>query len=422
MLTIVKDMTDKKLARSITDAHLSLTRLKAEFIVTLAEFHDRGLARSHGATSTADWAARTQDIARRTAVEYVQVGTRLRPFTLLAAAFLDGRITYSKLRLLLRYMTTDNEPELLALALAHPLTELETLLAGRDRVDGGKKKAKNRLSVAVDPETGGVRFWGSLDPERGAEFLAALKIAELSQKEESGEEDADRQSANTRFGPPVAAGMSSAFAAMCHIVRSSPQNRVTAPGAQVNVLMTLDNRAYIPGHYGGQTGDVLRNALNGEMRVHLLDARGLHLKLSRRARVVTAAQEKALLARWGWRCASPGCGHNRWIQFHHIRSWAEGGETNLDNLIPLCTAHHIMLGNDELVIVPDAVDPALLRFRFAGGESYTSADRQPPMFDAALGRWADAYDHGPVPEGDEDLLQVWEAQDSFADVPAGQRG
>ena len=422
MLTRVKDMTDKKLTRSITDAHLSLTRLKAEFIVTLAEFHDRGLARRHGATSTADWAARTQDIARRTAAEYLQVGTRLRPFTLLATAFLDGRITYSKLRLLLRYATTDNEPGLLALALAHPLSELETLLAGRDRVHGGRKKAKNRLSVAVDPETGGVRFWGSLDPERGAEFLAALKIAELSQKEEGGEEEADPQSATTRFGTPVAASLTSAFAAMCHIVRSSPQSRVTAPGAQVNVLMTLDNRAYIPGHHGGQTGEVLRTALNGEMRVHLLDARGLHLKLSRRARVVTAAQEKALLARWAWRCASPGCGHSRWLQFHHIRAWAEGGETNLDNLIPLCTAHHIMLGNDEMVIVPDAVDPSLLRFRFAGGESYTSADRQPPRFDAAMGQWSDTYDHGPVPEGDEDLLQVWEAQDSFADVTAGQKG
>lgn len=420
MLTLVKNMTDKKLARSITDTHLSLTRLKAEFIVTLAEFHDRDLAPQHGATSTADWAARTQDIARRTAVEYIQVGTRLRPFTLLATAFLEGRITYSKLRLLLRYMTSDNEDELLELALAHPLTELETLLAGRDRIDGGKQKAKNRLSVTVDPETGGVRFWGSLDPERGAELLAALKIAELSQNGEETEDGADTQSATTRFGPPTATGLTSAFVAMCHIVRSSPQSRVTAPGAQVNILMTLDNRAYIPDHHGGQTGEVLRTALNGEMRVHLLDSRGLHLKLSRRARVVTPAQEKALLARWGWRCASPGCGHTRWLQFHHIRAWAEGGETNLDNLIPLCSAHHIMLGNDEMVIVSDAVDPSLLRFRFAGGESYTSADRQPAMFNAALGRWADSYDHGPVPDGDEDLLQIWEAQDSFADVPAGQ--
>lgn len=418
MLTTVREMTDQTLTRSITSTHRSLTRLKAEFIVTLAEFHDRGLAKKRGAPNTADWAVRTQDVARRTAIEYIQVGTRLRPFTMITTAFLAGKVSYSKLRLLLRYMTTENEPELLELALAHSLTELEALLAGRNRVSGSQKKAKNRLSVTVDPETGGVRFWGSLDPERGAEFLAALKISELSQKGEEG--GVDKQSSTTRFGPPVAASLMGAFISMLHIVRSGPQSKVTAPGAQVNVLMTLDNRAYIPGHHGGQTGDVLRTALNGEVSIHLLDARGLHLKLSRRARVVSTAQERALLARWGFRCACPGCDHTRWLQFHHIQAWAEGGETNMDNLIPLCSSHHAMLGNQEMAIVPDSVDPSLLRFRFAGGETYTSVDRQPPMFDSAMGQWNDGYSHGPVPRGDEDLLQVWENEGTFDDIMAGQ--
>lgn len=417
MLTFVREMTDQKLTKSITATHRSLTRLKAEFIVTLGEFHDRGLAKQYGAPNTADWAVRTQDIARRTAVEYIQVGTRLRPFTMLSTAFLDGEVSYSKLRLLLRYMTIENEFELLELALEHPLTELETLLAGRDRVGGSRKKPKSRLSVTVDPETGGVRLWGSLDPERGAEFLAALKISELSQK---GDEGADKQSSTTRFGTPVAASLIGAFIGMFHIVRSNSQNKMTAPGAQVNVLMTPDNRAYIPGHHGGNTGDILRTALNGEVSVHVLDSRGLHLELSRRARVVSTAQERALLARWGFRCACPGCDHTRWLEFHHIQAWAENGETNMDNLIPLCSSHHTMLSNEEMVIVPDPVDPSLLRFRFAGGETYTSVDRQPPMFDSVLGQWADGYSHGPVPRGDEDLLQIWEYEDTFDDVTAGQ--
>lgn len=92
----------------------------------------------------------------------------------------------------------------------------------------------------------------------------------------------------------------------------------------------------------------------------------------------------------------------------------------MDNLIPLCSSHHAMLGNQEMAIVPDSVDPSLLRFRFAGGETYTSVDRQPPMFDSAMGQWNDGYSHGPVPRGDEDLLQVWENEGTFDDIMAGQ--
>lgn len=414
--TAATDLSDASLTRSITTAHRSLTRHKAAFIITLTEFDERGLARRKGAANTADWAVRTQDLSRRSAQEYLQIGRRLRLFLLLAGEFLSGDLSYSKVRLLLRYMTTENEAELIALARAHSLTELEELLAGRDKVTG-ITKARNRLSVTVDSETGGVRFWGALDPERGAEFLAALKTAELSQLGE-GEES---PSAGTRFGAPVASSLIGAFSTMIHMVRHHPHSRPTAPGAQVNVILTADNRAYIPGHHGGQTGDILRSVLHGSVAVHLLDARGRHLKLSRTARLVNAAQEKALLTRWNHRCSCPSCGHTRWLEFHHIRPWSEGGETELDNLVPLCPTHHVMVEEGDLVIVHDEVDPTLLRFRFRDGESWTATDGQPPVRNEEMGQWSDGYLHGPVPLGDEHLLNIWEHEDSFDDA-AGQEG
>jgi hypothetical protein len=38
-------------------------------------------------------------------------------------------------------------------------------------------------------------------------------------------------------------------------------------------------------------------------------------------------------------CRFPGCG-NRFCDAHHIKHWADGGETRLENLVLLCRRHH----------------------------------------------------------------------------------
>jgi len=428
-------LNDQTLTDTIASTHRSLTIHKARFILMIAEFHLRNLARKRGAPSTQVWLMRAHDLSRRTAYEYLHVGEKLAEFPLVAEAFVAGDLTYSKVRLLLRYLTHDNEPELVDLALAMCLSELEQQLAGRDRP--GRKKPRNSFRVVEDEDTGGIRFWGTLGPEHAAEFQAALKVAELASLRDTADLDADalagpegskeldklieqaqkpaEDTSLTRFGSPMFGGMLSAFLGMINVVRSHPTSRLRAPGAQVNVLMTLDQRAYIPERHGGQTGDLLRSVLNGDVRYHLLDKKGLHLKLTRAARTISPSQEKALLALWSHRCATPGCPHTRFLQFHHLLEWVNGGETNLDNLLPLCSACHALVTSGDITIFIDEIDATFLRFRMPDGEAYTSHRRQLPVKNAAMGRHADAYLSGPVPRGDEDLLQVWDSPDSFTD-------
>lgn len=450
-LTTLTDQSDADLTTTITDAHRQLTHHKARFIVTLTEFHDRELACAHGAPNTATWLQRTHGISRRTAYEYLGVGAGLKKFPLLCQEFLDAALSYSVVRLLLRYMTPDNQEELLELARAHPFAELVLLLAGRDRPGSGP--TVNRISVVTDPETGEVRIWGRLDPERGAEFMAALKISELAnlidingvdedvledpaavekliqeaRNPETAEARADTGSPSnseepprpSRFGPPLSATVFTAFMGLVHMVRSHPLSRVRAPGAEVNVLFTQDNRAFLPGHHGGQTGQLMRSLLNGSVRYHLLSRSGLALKVTRATRLVSGAQMKALLNAWGFQCAGPGCDHARFLEFHHIVPWAQGGATELANLIPLCSGCHALVSAGIMTVHIDS-DPTLIRFRLPGGESYTSENRQLAVTDEAMGRWHDRYFDGPVPRGDEDLLQVWEHEDSFDDHLEGK--
>ena len=42
-------------------------------------------------------------------------------------------------------------------------------------------------------------------------------------------------------------------------------------------------------------------------------------------------------------CRFPGCDRSKWLQVHHQQHWADGGPTDLDNLILLCWFHHRFL-------------------------------------------------------------------------------
>jgi hypothetical protein len=74
-----------------------------------------------------------------------------------------------------------------------------------------------------------------------------------------------------------------------------------------------------------------------------VDERGELLGVGRRSRSIPAAIGRALWLRDGG-CRVPGCGRRRHMHGHHLRGWAEGGETKLDNLVLLCAGHHRMVG------------------------------------------------------------------------------
>jgi len=72
----------------------------------------------------------------------------------------------------------------------------------------------------------------------------------------------------------------------------------------------------------------------------VLDGDGMPLDVGRRRRLATAPQRSALRAMYRT-CAVAGCDrHFDVCHMHHLAEWDELGETNLDNLLPLCSFHH----------------------------------------------------------------------------------
>ncbi len=74
------------------------------------------------------------------------------------------------------------------------------------------------------------------------------------------------------------------------------------------------------------------------------------LNLGRSSRLANRAQRRALRGLYST-CAIPGCAvHYDRCKLHHIVWWRNGGETNLDNLLPVCTKHHTKIHHDGWVV------------------------------------------------------------------------
>jgi hypothetical protein len=84
----------------------------------------------------------------------------------------------------------------------------------------------------------------------------------------------------------------------------------------------------------------LRLADEASLTFLLQNAKGAVLAEGRCRRTATRAQTMALIAR-DRGCSFPDCDKPpEWTQRHHVRAWADGGATDLDNLTLLCGGHH----------------------------------------------------------------------------------
>jgi hypothetical protein len=70
-----------------------------------------------------------------------------------------------------------------------------------------------------------------------------------------------------------------------------------------------------------------------------LHSQGKPLGVGRAQRTVPPWLSRQLRRRDGG-CRFPGCGRTRWLHAHHLHHWANGGRTDSDNLVLLCSAHH----------------------------------------------------------------------------------
>ncbi|MFB9688875.1 HNH endonuclease signature motif containing protein [Amycolatopsis plumensis] len=185
-------------------------------------------------------------------------------------------------------------------------------------------------------------FWelsGRFDDETGTRASALLDA--LAERR-TGDEGPDLRTLPQRYGD--------AFSDAVDLALNSPELPMQAgERAHVMVAVSLDDlKSGVGTATLGDTGTISA----AEARVHACDAmiipavlggKSEPLNLGRLRRLISAGLRRALFLR-DRGCAFPGCHRPpRHCQGHHIRHWADGGPTDLSNLVLMCAHHHRLL-------------------------------------------------------------------------------
>jgi hypothetical protein len=122
---------------------------------------------------------------------------------------------------------------------------------------------------------------------------------------------------------------------------------------------------------------------DGVLRLRPVTGADLHRHdLGRTHREANLALRELLGTLDGERCRFPGCTRRKNLHAHHVVYWADGGPTDLDNLVLVCSRHHTLIHAQgfSLVLHPDR----RLDVRTADGVAIVHHPAQPWGDPAAL--------------------------------------
>jgi len=342
------------LEREITDLCAQINAAGYRLLQLVAELDDEAPWGAWGLTSCAHFLNWRCGIGMNAAREKVRVAHALKKLPLISASFATGELSFSKVRAVTRIADPENEKKLLELARYATAAQVEKLVRAYRRVGCLKEReraaaqhAARELNYYYDDD-GSLVIRARLPAEEGAVVLQALNAAMDARYAEQKEAEPDDVTAVTsepsdRFAQRRADALTTLAETT---LRHGPEPLSAAERYQVVVHVTAETLAADDaGRCELENGQALaldtvrRIACDGSLLRITEDDAGNPLDIGRKTRAVPPAIRRALQARDGG-CRFPGCSHRRFVDAHHIRHWADGGDTSIDNLVLLCRHHH----------------------------------------------------------------------------------
>jgi hypothetical protein len=340
-------------------------------LVLVREFDDRFGWAKWSFRCCAEWLAWRCGISLSAAREKVRSAQALRSLPAISAAFADGRLSYSKVRALTRVAHEHDEDLLLAYALEATAAQVEDRCrqirnVAPESQQGARRAWEHRsLTVWRNEASNTLRITVEVPIEEGELIVKALDCAVAAGEVSTGiEPDAIAESKGTAWR----AQQADALVAVVKAYLEGGNGEAGATADHYQVVVHVDDEALRGG--AGRADlpidTVERLCCDGSVISLVEDAHGNPLDVSRKQRTVSTALKRALLSR-DRGCSFPGCHRKHYLDAHHLRHWARGGETSIDNLTLLCTYHHRMLHEGGFSVERDA--DGTLRFKRADGRT-----------------------------------------------------
>jgi hypothetical protein len=324
-----------RLLHVIDDATAMMAAASARCLEAVADYDDRKLWKRDGATSMSSWLAARYGLAWGTAREWVRVAHALKRLPAVAQAYGEGRISWDQLRPLTRFCNPETD-------------QRWAEEAPRKRPAGLWREARrhDRARVTDAEEARRERYlWLHWDPERPVLWLEGMLPAEVGTRLEGAlRHRAEQVPADPEASDPPAARIADALVDLA-CGDPEPVTVVVRAGAEVLTREEPEQPPWLAETHGGHrlcSDAVRRLACDGRIE-WVLESEGRPVGIGRRGRAVRGQLLRVLHHRDQATCRFPGCERKRWLHAHHLVHWADGGATNLDNLVLLCHAHHRLI-------------------------------------------------------------------------------
>ena len=364
----------KKLENGITELSAHIYAATFRLLELIREYDECQGWAEPGLRSCAHWLNWKCGIGMGAAREKVSVAHALGNLPQISEAFREGRISYSKVRAMTRVATPENEDYLMMIARHGTAAHVERLVRHYRRVkrtealQNENQRYDLRELQVYEAEDGSFVVKGRLTPEQGALLKKALECAGEEEFEELKNVSAETSEAD----PPIAARQADALVRLAEAYLAGSSKRCDGGDRYLVHVHTDAGTLRVDGEgaeaelegCGCVSAETARRMSCDAGVVRWLEnVEGEPFSVGRKTRTVPPAIRRALRRRDGG-CRFPGCTCTRFVDAHHIRHWADGGETSMENLVLLCRHHHRLVHEGGFSVEKEAGN----RVRFVNPE------------------------------------------------------
>ena len=400
-----------------------------QFLALIAEFDRRNGWFESGMQSCAHWLNWKCGIALGAAREKVRVARALENLAKVSAAMASGTLSYSKAREITRVGNAANEDYLLSIAEHGTAAHVERLVRAYRRCQEAEELSREqrqqqhrRVSFRYDDD-GSLILTCQLPAEVGALVMKALDLAIEALPVHD-----DVPAGTLRQVVPFSARRADALARvaesfLAHDVLESPgtdRQQIVVHVAAETLRRGAAGCCEIEHGPSIAAETARRFSCDASVVTLIEDADGEPLNVGRKTRIVSAPLRRLLTAR-DKGCRFPGCCNARYIDMHHIKHWANGGETKPSNLVSLCRFHHRAVHEGGFNV--EILDDGALRFVRPDGrplDSVLPGCSQPRgdwrKLPVAIAQWRYRGDRMDLPLAVDVMIQQ---SRKAKDVPAG---
>lgn len=329
----------------IIQCRRAIDRLEAAAAEATRRFEKSGAYKADGSLGMVPWLQTNAKLAGNDAAQHLKVARQLEELPRTGEALARGEIGYG--HALAMAVTAEHvgatavrsaETSLLKAAETMDAGSFVTVVKGfehRVSSDAALAEAnwahRHRYLSITGPFGGLARIEGQLIPEAAATIRAAMEPFMKPSKNDERTAGQRAHDALVQACERVAAGRAdSASPRPLLIIRTSVDTLAGIDGAPAG---ELEGGGLIP-------METVRRFACDSAIIRITGLGELEHEISRASRTTPPSTRRALVAR-DQRCVFPGCDRPPpWCQSHHVKFWAEGGPTKLDNLALLCGSHH----------------------------------------------------------------------------------